>query len=324
MIQFYGNAIKRDVVIELSGKVLESRGGAVVVDSLVVPNLRHRWAFNLYAKRLNLDERVKAGHYELKRGMDVVDIVRMLKLGHQTPVRVIFNNARGVGFLARRISGQIDLDSVEIAEAIVSKEFAEELGYRSEELMSIFIPNTYELWWTISPEELVRRMNVEYNRFWTDEREAARKVLGLSRVEVSTLASIVYEETAKVGEMPRVAGVYVNRLRRGMRLQADPTVKYALGDFSLQRVLNKHLKYDSPYNTYLYKGLPPGPISVPSIAALDAVLNYEKHKYIYFCARAEMDGYHNFATTYSQHLKNAKLYTDELNRREAEKRGQAQ
>ncbi|MFI3304419.1 MAG: endolytic transglycosylase MltG [Rikenellaceae bacterium] len=304
----------QNIAIELSSRCLEECGGVRVIDSLLKPHIRHRVAFNIYADRMDLWDRVKPGHYELKRGMDVIDIVRMLKLGIQTPVKVVFNNARGAGYLAGMISKQIEADSLDILSAMQSSELASELKLSSEQIVSLFIPNTYELWWTITPESLVRRMRLESDRFWTSAREESRKKLNLSRVEVITLASIVYEETKRVDEMSRIAGVYLNRLRRGIKLQADPTVKYAIGDFSIRRVLYKHLEFDSPYNTYKYKGLPPAPISTPSIAAIDSVLKFEKHNYIYFCARPEMDGYHNFATTYSQHRINSKAFSDELDK----------
>jgi UPF0755 protein len=193
--------------------------------------------------------------------------------------------------------------------------FAREVGTDSLQLFSLFIPNTYEFYWTVSPEDFVRRMRKEYDRFWTPERDAARRRSGLSRDEVMTLASIVTEETNKADEMPRVAGVYINRLRKGMPLQADPTVKCALQDFSLRRILHKHLRTPSPYNTYLNKGLPPSPIAMPSVAAIDGVLNFENHDYLFFCARPTFDGYHSFARTYGEHLANARAYSAELNRR---------
>lgn len=311
---FYSNAVRESVVIELSDKDLAEYGGGHMIDSLVMPYVRHKKAFRIYANRLNLWDRVKHGRYELNRGMDVVELVRMFKLGMQSPLNVIFNNARGVGYLAGHVGNQIEADSTSLHKCIVSAEMAEMVGVKREEMLAIFIPNTYQLWWTISPESFVARMKTEYERFWTEEREAKRKALGLSRVEVSTLASIVYEESAKVDEMPRIAGVYMNRLRRGIKLQADPTVRFAIGDFSITRVLHKHLTYNSPYNTYLHKGLPPGPIAIPSIAAIESVLNYEKHNYIYFCARPSMDGYHNFTVSYSTHLANAKAYAAALDK----------
>ena len=186
-------------------------------------------------------------------------------------------------------------------------------------MFSIFLPNTYEFYWTVTPREFVDRMYREYKRFWEGDRDKKRERSGLDRVEVATLASIVYEETRKVDEMPRVAGVYMNRLRTGMPLQADPTIKYAMQDFGLRRILNRHLKTPSPYNTYINRGLPPSPICMPSVEAIDAVLNFEKHDYVFFCARPTFDGYHNFAKTYSEHLRNARAYQAELNKRNIKK-----
>ena len=217
--------------------------------------------------------------------------------------------------LTTRLARQLDADSAELMRALTDPQLAREVGTDSLQLFSIFIPNTYEFYWTVSPEDFVRRMRKEYDRFWTPERDAARRRSGLSRDEVMTLASIVTEETNKADEMPRVAGVYINRLRKGMPLQADPTVKYALQDFSLRRILHKHLRTPSPYNTYLNKGLPPSSIAMPSVAAIDGVLNFENHDYLFFCARPTFDGYHSFARTYGEHLANARAYSAELNRR---------
>ncbi len=314
--QFYGGAVKNNTVIYLSNSILSESGYERSVEGLVLPHMRHHIAFNIYAKRLNLSQRIRPGRYELKDGMSVVSVVRMLKLGLQSPVEVTFNNARFAENLAGRIARQIEADSLHILNALKSDDLARSVGLKnSAEIISLFIPNTYEMWWTTTPEELIQRMKRESDGFWTAEREAKRKSLKMSRVEVVTLASIVYEECAKESELQRVAGVYVNRLRRGMKLQADPTVKYAMGDFALQRILTRHLSYESPYNTYIHKGVPPSPISIPSIAAIDGVLNYEKHNYLYFCARAEMDGEHNFTASYNQHLINAQRYSKELNRR---------
>lgn len=308
--QFFGSAVRDRSDLYISARTDYSG----MLDSLR-SRMDHQWAFDRYADRLELERSYKPGHYVLEPGMNVVEIVRMLKLGMQTPVRVSLNYARTRAFLASRLARQIDADSTELMRALTDPKLAQELGTDSLQLFSIFIPNTYEVYWTVSPEDFVRRMRKEYDRFWTPERDAARKRSGLSRNEVMTLASIVTEETNKADEMPRVAGVYMNRLRRGMPLQADPTVKYALQDFSLRRILHKHLKTPSPYNTYLNKGLPPSPIAMPSVAAIDAVLNYENHDYIFFCARPTFDGYHSFARTYSEHMANARAYSAELNRR---------
>lgn len=285
-----------------------------LLDSLR-PSMDCAWAFGLCADYFDLSETYRPGHYLLTPGMSVVEVTRMLKAGHQTPVRVTFNNAKTRAFLASRLAHQIDADSTQIMRALTDPQLAEEVGTDSLQLFSLFIPNTYEVYWTTTPEEFVRRMRKEYDRFWTPERDTARVRSGLSRDEVMTLASIVGEETSRADEMPRVAGVYINRLRLGMPLQADPTIKYALQDFSLRRILRGHLKTRSPYNTYLNKGLPPSAISMPSIATIDAVLHFENHNYVYFCARPTFDGYHNFARTYREHTANAKAYSKELNRR---------
>ena len=248
--------------------------------------------------------------------MSVIDVVRMLKLGLQTPVKVTMNNVKTPAQLAGKLSRQIEADSASLASAFMDGATAERLGFSSPLTMfSIFLPNTYEFYWTVTPEDFIDRMYKEYKKFWTGERDEKRKRSGLNRVEVSTLASIVYEETRKTDEMPRIAGVYMNRLRKGIPLQADPTIKYAMQDFGLRRILYRHLKYESPYNTYLHRGLPPSPICMPSIAAIDAVLDYEQNDYIYFCARPTFDGYHNFARTLAEHNANARAYQRELNKR---------
>ncbi len=312
---FFCSAVSEDRILYIRSHELQSAGYESVMQSEVLPYLAHHQAFDVYASYLNLPERIKSGRYELKQGMSVVDVVRMLKLGTQRPISLIFNNIRTPEQLAGRLAQEIEADSVTILATLSSPELLKEFGFKNKEaMMSIFIPNTYEMYWNIAPEKLVRRMMNEYNKFWTPEREAKRKTLSLSKLDISTLASIVYEETAKEDEMPRVAGVYINRLKRGMRLQADPTVKYALGDFEIKRVLYKHLECDSPYNTYIYAGVPPTPIAMPSIAAIDGVLNYEKHNYIFFCARPTFDGYHNFARTLSEHNANSRAYSAALNR----------
>lgn len=290
---------------------------AALCDSLEAggSRIRHRWFFDRYADRLELERTLKPGCYELREGMSVIDVVRMFKLGLQTPVRVSMNNVKTVRQLAGKLSRQIEADSASLVAAFTDGELAARLGFDTLTLFSMFIPDTYEMWWTVAPGALAERMKKEYDRFWTGERSRKLERTGLSRLEAMTLASIVYEETRKSDEMPTVAGVYMNRLRIGMPLQADPTVKYAVGDFSLRRILNKHLKTPSPYNTYLNKGLPPSPICMPSIEAIDAVLDYERHNYIFFCAKEDFSGYHNFAENYSRHLANARRYQAALNAR---------
>lgn len=315
VISFKGNA----VVAERELFVGRDTSYEQLMDSLK-PSLKHHLAFDLYAERLGLEESYKVGHYIVKDGMNVIEVVRMLKLGLQTPVNVTMNNVKIPAQLAGKLAPQLEADSVELVEVFTDEALAKELGFDSPLTMfSIFLPNTYEFYWTVKPREFVDRMYREYKRFWEGDRDKKRERSGLDRVEVATLASIVYEETRKVDEMPRVAGVYMNRLRTGMPLQADPTIKYAMQDFGLRRILNRHLKTPSPYNTYLNRGLPPSPICMPSVEAIDAVLNFEKHDYLFFCARPTFDGYHNFAKTYSEHLRNARAYQAELNKRNIKK-----
>ena len=311
VVSFKGNAVKQEKELYVS----RHTDYEALIDSLK-PNIKHHFAFDIYAERLNLKKSFKKGHYVVKDGMNVIEIVRMLKLGLQTPVNVTMNNVKIPAQLAGKLAAQLEADSVELVNVLTDKALAKKMGFESPLTMfSIFLPNTYEFYWTVKPEEFVERMYKEYKNFWNGARDEKRKRTGLNRVEVATLASIVYEETRKVDEMPRVAGVYMNRLRTGMPLQADPTIKYAMQNFGLRRILKSYLKYDSPYNTYINKGLPPSPICMPSTQAIDAVLNYEKHDYLFFCARPTFDGYHNFAKNYSQHLVNARAYQAELNKR---------
>ena len=308
--QFYGSAVGQE-----SDLYVRSRADYAGLRDSLARHIRHRWAFDRYAAHLELERSFKPGRYVLRPGMSVIEVVRMLKLGEQTPVRVTFNNVRTPAQLAGKLGRQFDADSVDFIRTFTSDSLARTLGFDSVTLFSMFIPNTYEFYWTTSPREFVARMKREYDRFWSAGRDEKRDRSGLSRLEVMTLASIVYEETRKVDEMPRIAGVYINRLRRGIPLQADPTVKYAMQDFGLRRILYRHLKYPSPYNTYINKGLPPSPICMPSIDAIDAVLGFERHDYIFFCARPTFDGYHNFARTLREHNANARAYSAELNRR---------
>jgi UPF0755 protein len=290
---------------------------ATLVDSLRAgEKIRFVKPFELYSKRIGLTERVKPGHYTLREGQNIIEVARMLNLGEQTPVDVVVRTSRLPGILAARVATQLETDSASLRAAMRDPALLKRYGFAGElEMFSMFIPNTYEMWWTTTPEEFVERMGREYDRFWNETRRAKLARTRLSRMEVITLASILVEETQKTDEMPTMAGVYINRLRMGMPLQADPTVKYALGDFTMRRILNRHLRTPSPYNTYVNRGLPPTPITMPSIAAIDAVLDFGEHNYLYFCAKEDFSGYHNFAATYSQHLANARRYTAELNHR---------
>lgn len=257
----------------------------------------------------------RTGHYLIQPGEKMLDVYRKFRNGTQSPVRVTVPQVRTLDMLAARLAKQLMLDSATISSAFRDTSFCNQVGYNWQTLPALFIPNTYEMWWNTSIDKFMQRMQRENKAFWTEARmEKARKI-GLSPVEVVTLASIVSEETAYVPEMPKVAGMYIRRLQIGMPLQADPTVKFALGDFALRRIYFAHLEVESPYNTYKNKGLPPGPICIPSIKAIDAVLNHEQHGYLYMCAKEDFSGSHNFACTYSEHLANARRYSKALNRR---------
>jgi UPF0755 protein len=207
------------------------------------------------------------------------------------------------------------IDSIDIANLLTEKSILQEYNFTKQTLPALFIPNTYQVYWNISAKDFLNRMFKEYKRFWTEERQNKAKAIGLTPIEVSILASIVEEETNNKSEKPMVAGLYINRLKKGMPLQADPTVKFAWQDFTLRRITNKHLTIDSPYNTYKIIGLPPGPIRIPSPEGIDAVLNYSKHNYLYMCAKEDFSGTHNFASTLSEHNRNARKYWDALNKR---------
>ena len=271
-------------------------------------------SFEWLAKRKNYANHVYSGRYVLDSSMNNNEIVDKLRAGFQDPVKVIFNSIRTREQLAGRIATQIEPDSLALVALFYNDSLIANFGLKQETLTCIFLPNTYEFWWNTSAESFVKRMHKEYQRFWNEERREQAKKLNLTPEEITTLASIVDEETYFNSEMPRVAGLYINRLRKRMHLQADPTLKFALGDFTIKRVLNVHKQIDSPYNTYRRYGLPPGPISIPSVSAIDAVLNYESHNYLYMCAKPDFSGYHNFAKTLSQHNVNAREYQRALNK----------
>lgn len=258
---------------------------------------------------------VVVGNYALKKGMTYRQIFNAIYFGNQTPVRLTFNNVRTLDRLAGRLSRNTLADSIEFLNTFNDKALLDSLGFTKRTFSAIFLPNTYEVYWTESPKEIVLRMKREYDKFWNDQRKAKAKQLGLTQNEVVTLASIVIEETKQKAEMTTVAGVYINRIKAKMPLQADPTVKFALNDFAIKRVLTKHLEMDSPYNTYKNLGLPPGPITVVEGYVIDSVLNYNGHKYLYFCAKEDFSGYHAFAKDLRTHNQNAAAYHRELNRR---------
>ncbi|MFN3761533.1 MAG: endolytic transglycosylase MltG [Algoriphagus aquaeductus] len=270
-------------------------------------------SFGFVAKILGYQEAVKPGLYKIDPKMNNLQLVRMLRSGAQVPVKVTFNNVRTKEDLAEKITANLEVTQEQFLSLIQDSVYIRKFDFEEETIMSMFIPNTYEFWWNTSPEALFDRMYKEYQTFWTEERKQKAQALGLSQKEVSTLASIVQAESQKADERPKIAGVYLNRLKIGMALQADPTLVYATGDFTLKRILNIHKEIDSPYNTYKNAGLPPGPINLPDINSLNAVLNAEKHSYMYFCAKEDFSGYHAFAVTYTEHLNNARRYQTALN-----------
>jgi UPF0755 protein len=274
-----------------------------------------RRLFIWIAGKKNYSSHIKPGKYLIKGKMSHLALINILRSGNQTEVKVTFNNIRNIFQLAGKVGGQIEADSALIALFLSDPDNYAKDGFTKETVISVFIPNTYRMYWNTSARGFYDRMLKEYRKFWTKERVARAASENLTPLEVSILASIIDDEVAKAEEKPRIAGVYINRLKRGMPLQACPTIKFALNDFTITRVLNKHLQVDSPYNTYKHKGFPPGPIGCPTVEGLEAVINYEKHDYLFFAAKADFSGYHNFSKTLAEHNRYANEYQRELDRR---------
>lgn len=317
--QLYKDIYKPNVTIEEEKETyLYIRTGSSysnVIETLAENHyVKDTASFNWLAKKMGYPEHIKPGRYLIEDDMSNRKLLTMLRSGTQKPVKLVFHNIRTVFQLAGVISKQIEADSSDLANILTSKSKAEDYGFTKEAFIAMFIPNTYEFYWNTSAEEFCEKMHKEYKKFWNDTRREKAKEIDYTPVEITTIASIVEEETQYNPEKPTIAGVYINRLKRGMALQADPTVKFAVGDFAIKRVLNKHLAILSPYNTYRQPGLPPGPICIPSTTTLNAVLNYQRHEYLYFCAKADFSGSHTFAKTIEQHNINAKEYWKALNR----------
>lgn len=280
-----------------------------VIDSLkkhrIIMNYK---AFNWVAKQKKYAKSIKKGKYLLDKGLTTNEIVNMLRSGNQKPVMVTFNNLRFIEELAGAVSKYIEPDSLEFIQKFNDPLIYEKYGFNKNTFHCMFIPNSYEFYWTTTVDQFLERMSMEYKRFWNEDRRNKAREKGLTPEEVMTVASIVQEESNKRDEKPVIAGLYLNRIKRGIPLQADPTVKFALGNFHIKRVLNSHLAVESPYNTYKYPGLPPGPINFPEVSSIESVLNSVKTPYIYMCARQDFSGYHNFSTTLSGHLQNARKY----------------
>lgn len=278
-------------------------------------NPKNLTGFHWLAQYREYPQNIRTGRYAIRPKENVYHVFSRLYRGYQEPMNLTIGSVRTLDKIARSAGKQLMIDSAEIARTMNDSAFLQKIGYTTETMPSLFIPNTYQVYWDMSVEEFFERMQKEHQKFWNQERLAKATAIGLTAAEVSTLASIVEEETNNNQEKPMVAGLYINRLHAGMPLQADPTVKFALQDFGLRRITNAHLEINSPYNTYLNTGLPPGPIRIPSPIGLDAVLNYTKHNYIYMCAKEDFSGTHNFASNYAEHVKNARKYWNALNER---------
>ena len=265
-------------------------------------------SFSMLSKLMKYDQYVKPGRYVLSSDMSNLEAIRYLRSGQQEPVDVTFNNVRLKPELSEKLTANLEAEADELLALIEDSAVVSKYGFTTENIMTMFLPNTYEMYWTTDAQALLDRMHDEYERYWNKERLSKAKQLEMSPIEVGVLASIVDSETNKPDEAPTVAGLYLNRLQRNIALQADPTLVFAAQDFTIRRVLDKHKEIDSPYNTYKYTGLPPGPIRTPSIVAVESVLNHEDHNYLYMCAREDFSGYHNFATNLQAHMANARRY----------------
>jgi UPF0755 protein len=284
-------------------------------DLKTVAHIKKVMIFQKLAAYMHYEDNMLTGRYVITPSMSCLSAIKMFRNGQQTPVKFTFNNVRLKTDLAEKMGEQLMFGTEKIWKKINDPKVCESFGFDTVTIVSMFIPNTYEMYWNISENKFLERMKKEYDRFWTPERVGKAKAIPLTPVQVAVLASIVEEETANKADYAMVAGLYINRLRKRMLLQADPTVKFAVGDFSLRRILYVHLEVDSPYNTYKYQGLPPSPIRVPSMAGMDAVLNYVRHNYLYMTAKEDFSGRTNFAVTYTEHLQNARRYQNALNKK---------
>ena len=271
--------------------------------------------FSTLARHSGYADHIRTGRYAIHPGEGALMVFRHLKNGQQTPVSLTIPEVRTIDRLAGALARKLMLDSADVAIHLSDSAYCARWGYDTATVAALFVPNTYDMYWNVGLDRLMERMEKENQKFWNDERRGKAEAMGMTPVEVATMASIIDEETANNAEKPMIAGMYYNRLKAGMPLQADPTIKFALKDFALRRIYHKLLYIDSPYNTYRYEGLPPGPIKIASIAGIDAVLNHVEHDYMYMCAKEDFSGTHNFARTYQEHLQNAARYTKALNER---------
>lgn len=317
VFQKYQNIFTANVEIDNDYEFLYIPSGSTFDEVLnIMENhqmLINKKSFTWVAEKKGYSSSVKAGRYRITNGMSNNELVNMLRAGNQEPVMLVFNNIRTLAHLAGKVAQYIEPDSAELFAHLSDIQLPAKYGFSNQSFPAMFIPETYEFFWSSTPLDFTDRMAKEYENFW-EKRDRKLAKLEMTREEVSTLASIVDEETLHDDENKKVAGLYVNRLESGMPLQADPTLKFALGDFTRKRILNEDKLIDSPYNTYKNKGLPPGPIIIPSVSAIDGVLDHEIHNFIFMCAKSDFSGYHSFARTLRQHNKNAAEYQRALNK----------
>lgn len=312
LFTLFSNNIGKEGVIYIDKNINYNLLLNYLSDSNYIKNI---YTFDIVSKLKRYPQNIKEGRYLIQKGMSNLDLINMLIIGRQKEVDFSFNNIRDLKGLSEIIDKQLKMTSKEFIETLKDSINSNDFDFNKNNILGMFIPNTYHVYWNIKPSSFIRRMHREYNNFWGEERLLKSRKLGLKPIEVITLASIIEEETSKKSEYPIIAGVYLNRLKKGMKLEADPTLKFSAGDFSIKRLRNIHKAINSPYNTYLNYGLPPGPIRIASINTIDAVLNPSSHDYLYFCANSDFSGTHIFTKTYNQHLRNARKYHSELRKR---------
>lgn len=306
-----------NITIKDSGIIYVEKNSDIqsIVDTLQKKGyIKNEKSLLITAQLKKYTSNLKSGRYKLKGISSNAELIDLLRSGQQEAVNFTFNNIRTMEQFANMVSTQLDIEANTITKLSDSLEFVHQLGFTKETFIGMFIPNTYKIYWNTSATDFMKRMSSEYNKFWTARHEKIKKV-GLTAMDVMILASIIEEETTNIDEYPIVAGVYMNRLNKNIPLAACPTLKFAWNDFTLRRILNKHLEIESPYNTYKYQGLPPGPVRMPSITVIDAVLNYQKHDYLFFCAKSDFSGRHHFSKTLREHNEYARQYHAELNKR---------
>lgn len=308
-ILYYPVTTREEIIYISTGSGLNDVERVLLQAGVVKPDD----GFIRIARWKNYDRHIYPGKYRIPVSMSINEIINLLRSGRQEPVELIIGNLRKKEQLADLVASHLETDSSTLINLLEDDDFLKRYGHNSENVMALFLPNRYQFNWNTSAENFFERMLSEYKKFWNKERQAKAKAINMSEIEITILASIVQLETTISSEMPIIAGVYINRLKKGIPLQADPTVIYAIGDFSIKRLLNGHLKFISPYNTYINRGLPPGPICLPNGKTIDKTLNYERHNYLFFCAKEDFSGGHYFSSTLEEHSLYATRYRKAMN-----------